>query len=119
MVETLVRFMGSYYSPKEIVDIGVGMAEDLARDDRRLTELQSTAFRHLIALPDLGNLVVDLLTQDSVIGAFGSSESPDIAEPVVFALIAKAKTLGGRAASGRGARLLGRGYPYCREHRWR
>ena len=93
MVETLVRFMGSYYSPKEIVDIGVGMAEDLARDDRRLTELQSTAFRHLIALPDLGNLVVDLLTQDSVIGAFGSSESPDIAEPVVFALIAKAKTL--------------------------
>ena len=93
MVETLVRFMGSYYSPKEIVDIGVGMAEDLARDDQRLTELQSTAFRHLIALPDLGNLVVDLLTQDSVIGAFGSSESPEIAEPVVFALIAKAKTL--------------------------
>ena len=93
MVKALVLFMGSYYSPDEIVDIGIGIAEELVRDDPRLTELQSKAFRHLIALPELGNLVVDLLTQDSVIGAFGSSQSPDIAEPVVFALIAKAKTL--------------------------
>lgn len=93
MVATLVRFMGSYYSPDEIVDIGIGMAEDLARDDPRLTELQSTAFRHLIALPELGRLVVDLLTQDSVINAFGSAQSPEIAEPVVFALIDKAQDL--------------------------
>ena len=93
MVETLVRFMGSYYSPAEIVDIGVGMAEDIALDDPRLTELQSTAFRHLVALPELGSLVVDLLTQDSVIGAFGSAQTPDFIEPIVNALIVKAETL--------------------------
>ena len=92
MVETLVRFMGSYYSPDEIVDIGIGMAEDMARDDPRLMEIQSTAFRHLIALPELGNLVIDLLTQDAVVGAFGSAQTPDFVEPMVYALIAKAKT---------------------------
>ena len=93
MVETLVRFMGSYYSSDEIVDIGIGIAEDMARDDPRQMEIQSTAFRHLLALPELGNLVIDLLTQDAVIGAFGSAQSSEIAEPLVYALIVKAKTL--------------------------
>ena len=39
------------------------------------------------------NLLVDLLTQDAVIGAFGSAQSPDIVEPIVDALIIKAKTM--------------------------
>ena len=95
MVETLVRFMGSYYSPDEMVRIGIGMAEDLARDDPRLMEIQSTAFRHLLALPELDNLIVDLLTQDAVISAFGSAQSPDLVEPMVYALIVKAKTMEG------------------------
>ena len=93
MVEALVRFMGSYYSPDEIVHIGIGMAEGLDRDDPRLMEIQSKAFRHLLALPELDNLLVDLLTQDAVIGAFGSAQSPDIVEPIVDALIIKAKTM--------------------------
>ena len=93
MVDALVRFMGSYYSPDEMVHIGIGMAEGLDRDDPRLMEMQSTAFRHLLALPELDNLLVDLLTQDAVIGAFGSAQSPDIVEPIVNALIVKAKTL--------------------------
>ena len=93
MVEALVRFMGSYYSPDELVHIGIGMAEGLDRDDPRLLDIQSTAFRHLLALPELDNLLVDVLTQDAVIGAFGSAQSPDIAEPIVNALIVKAKTM--------------------------
>ena len=93
MVEALVRFMGSYYSPDEMVHIGIKMAEGLDRDDPQLTQIQSTAFRHLLALPELDNLLVDLLTQDAVIGAFGSAQSPDIVEPIVNALIVKAKTM--------------------------
>ena len=93
VVEALVRFMGSYYSPDEIVHIGIGMAGGLDRDDPRLMEIQSTAFRHLLALPELDSLLVDLLTQDAVIGAFGSAQSPDIVEPIVNALIVKAKTM--------------------------
>ncbi len=93
MVEALVRFMGSYYSPDEIVHIGIGMAEGLDRDDPRLMEIQSKAFRHLLALPELDNLLVDLLTEDAVIGAFGSVQSPDFVEPIVNALIVKAKTM--------------------------
>ena len=93
MVDALVRFMGSYYSPDEMVHIGIGMAEDLDRNDPRLMQIQSTAFRHLLALPELDNLLADLLTQDAVIGAFGSAQSPDIVEPIVNALIVKAKTM--------------------------
>ena len=93
MVEALVRFMGSYYSPDEIVQIGIGMAEGLDRDDPRLMEIQSKAFQHLLALPELANLLVDLLTQDAVIGAFGSAQSPGIVEPIVDALIIKAKNM--------------------------
>ena len=93
IVDALVRFMGSYYSPDEIVHIGIGIAEGLDRDDPRLMAIQSKAFRHLLALPELDNLLVDLLTQDAVIGAFGSAESPDIAEPIVDALIVKAEAM--------------------------
>ena len=93
MVDALVRFMGSYYSPDEMVHIGIGMAEGLDRDDPGLMQIQSTAFRHLLALPELDNLLADLLTQDAVIGAFGSAQSPDIVAPIVNALIVKAKTM--------------------------
>ena len=93
MVEALVRFMGSYYSPDEIVQIGIGMAEGLDQGDPRLMEFQSTAFLQLLALPELGNLLIDLLTQDTVINAFGSSQSPDIVEPIVGALVEKSKNL--------------------------
>ena len=93
MVEALVRFMGSYYSPDEIAHIGIGIAEGLYQDDPRLTEIQSKAFLHLIALPELDNLLVDLLTQDAVIGAFGSVQTPYLAEPMAYALMAKAKTM--------------------------
>ena len=93
MVEALVRFMESYYSPDEIAQIGIGIAEGLDQDDPRLNEIQSKAFLHLIALPELDNLLVELLTQDAVIGAFGSAQTPYLAEPMAYALMAKAKTM--------------------------
>ena len=92
VVDALVHFMASYYTPDELVDIGIGMAEDLNEADPRLKDAQFTAFRQLIALPELGDLLVTLLTQDSVIGAFGSVQEPGFVEPVISALIAKAKT---------------------------
>lgn len=93
MVDALVRFMGSYYSPDEMISIGIRMAEGLDRDDPRLMHIQSKAFRHLLALPELDNLLIDLLTQDAVIDAFGSSQSPEFIEPIVDALIVKAKAM--------------------------
>ena len=93
VVDALVRFMALYYSPDELVHIGIGMAEGLDRDDPRQLDIQSTAFRHLLALPELGDLLVDVLTQDAVIGAFGSTQTPKLAEPMAYALLAKARTM--------------------------
>ena len=93
VVDALVHFMASYYSPDELVDIGIGMAEGLNQDDPRLKGIQTTAFRQLLALPELGDLLVTLLTQDAIVGAFGSVQAPDLVEPVVSALIVKAKTM--------------------------
>ena len=93
VVDALVRFMTLYYSPDELVHIGIGMAEGLDRDDPRQMDIQSTAFLHLLALPELGDLLVDVLTQDAVIGAFGSTQTPKLAEPMAYALLAKARTM--------------------------
>ena len=93
VVDALVRFMAIYYSPDELVNIGIGMAEGLDRNDARLLDIQATAFRQLLALPELDDLVVNLLTQDAVIGAFGSVQEPYIVEAMVYALIVKAKTM--------------------------
>ena len=93
VVDALVRFMAIYYSPDELVQIGIGMAEGIDQDAPRLLNIQATAFRELLALPELDDLLVTLLTQDAVIGAFGSVQTPDIVEPMVHALIVKAKTM--------------------------
>ena len=93
VVDALVRFMAIFYSPDELVQIGIGMAEALDRDDPRLLDIQTTAFRQLLALSELDDLLGNLLTQDAVIGAFGSVRTPDIVEPMVNALITKAKTM--------------------------
>ena len=93
VVDALVRFMALYYSPDELVHIGIGMAEGLDRDDPRQLDIQSTAFLHLVALPELEDLLVDVLTQDAVVGAFGSAQTPKLAEPMAYALLAKARTM--------------------------
>ena len=93
VVDALVRFMASYYSPDELVNIGIGMAKGLDRDDPRLLDIQAIAFRQLVALPELEDLLVNLLTQDAVIAASSSVQAPDIVEPMVNALIVKAETM--------------------------
>ena len=93
VVDALVRFMAIYYSPDELVHIGIGMAEGLDRDDPRLLVSQAAALRQLLALPELGDQLGDLLRQDAIIGAFGSLQTPDLVEPMVYALIAKARTM--------------------------
>ena len=93
VVDALVRFMALYYSPNELAHIGIRMAESLDRDDPRQLDIQSTAFLHLLALPELGDLLVDVLTQDAVIGAFGSAQTPKLVEPMAYALLAKARTM--------------------------
>ena len=93
VVDALVRFMALYYSPNELAHIGIGMAEGLDPDDPRQLDIQSTAFLHLLALPELGDLLVDVLTQDAVIGAFGSAQTPKLVEPMAYALLAKARTM--------------------------
>ena len=93
VVDALVRFMALYYSPDELVRISIGMAEGLDRDDPRLLHIQSAALLNLLGLPELQELLIDVLTHDAVIGAFGSVRTPDIAEPMVYALMEKAKTM--------------------------
>ena len=93
VVDALVRFMALYYSSDELAHISIGIAEDLDRDDPRQLHSQSTAFLYLLALPELDDLFVDVLTQDAVIGAFGSAQTPRLVEPMVYALLAKAKAL--------------------------
>ena len=93
VVDALVRFMAIYYSPDELVQIGMGIAEGLDRDDPLLQEIQYAALCQLLALPELGDLLVNLLTQDAVIGALGSLPPHDLVEPMVYALIAKARAM--------------------------
>ncbi len=93
VVDALVRFMALYYSPNELAYIGIGMAESLDRNDPQQLDIQSTAFLHLLALPGFSDLLVDVLTQDAVIGAFGSAQTPKLVEPMAYALLAKARTM--------------------------
>ena len=75
IVEALIRFMASYYSPADLVNIGVGMVRDSDGADPWLRELQHAAFKILVNLPE-----VDAL---------------DIAVPIADALLAEARTLAG------------------------
>ena len=58
MVETLIRFMASFYSIDDLVNIGVGMVRDRDDSDRRFRELQHWAFMALVELLDVSSLEV-------------------------------------------------------------
>ena len=73
LVETLIRFMASYYSPADLVNIGVGMVRDSDDADPRLRELYHAAFKMLVDLPEVDTL--------------------DVAIPIADALLAEARTL--------------------------
>ena len=92
VVEALIHFMSGYYLPEELIHIGVQLAQDAERGDVRIRETQILAFRILLQLPKLDSLLVDLLTDNSVTGAFGSVQEPDIVEPMANALLIKARS---------------------------
>ena len=73
VVEALIRFMASYYSPSDLVNIGVGMVRDSDGAEPWLRELQHAAFEILVDLPEVDTL--------------------DVAVPIAGALLAEARTL--------------------------
>ena len=76
IVEALIRFMASYYSPADLVHIGVGMVRDSDGADPWLREFQHAAFKILVDLPEVDTL--------------------DVAVPIADALLAEARTLAGK-----------------------
>ena len=76
IVEALIRFMASYYSPADLVNIGVGMVRDSDGADPWLRDLQHAAFKILVNLPEVDTL--------------------DVAVPIADALLAEARTLAGK-----------------------
>ncbi len=53
LIEALILFMESYYSPRELVDIGVGIAHEAGSFDAERRALHRGAFARLIELPAL------------------------------------------------------------------
>ena len=51
LIEALIRFMASYYSPRELVDIGVRMAHEVKDLDPGMRSLHQFAFELLAGLP--------------------------------------------------------------------
>ncbi len=54
LVDSLIRFMESFYSPRELRDIVVGIAREAKDIDEKLRTLHEAAFTRLLALPALG-----------------------------------------------------------------
>ena len=75
MVDALIKFMASYYSAPELVDIGIGMAEDAEAADAHSRRILQQAFENLISLPEMEQEerhLVKLFTHESVARQFDS-----------------------------------------------
>ena len=53
LIEALIRFMASYYSPDELKDIGVRIAREVQGLDPEMQSLHQSAFAQLMELPAL------------------------------------------------------------------
>ena len=85
LIEALIRFMTSYYSPRELVDIGVGIAREARELDTEMRALHRGAFARLIELPALTGYREELLAR--VPGGFmevpdRGGTFPEVTEPV-------------------------------------
>ena len=107
IVEALIRFMASYYSPADLVNIGVGMVRYSDGADPWLRELQHAAFKILVNLPEVDTLDVAvpiaeartlagkgiiqpaLDRYDEVIRNFGGRDEPEMVTAEAVALIRK------------------------------
>lgn len=91
MVEALIQFMASYYSPVELLDIGKRIAAELRTADQRTRDLAQSAFAQLLDLPLLESYREELLIHEDVVSASLSMNTPKIAPEIVRALLKKAK----------------------------
>ena len=94
MVEALIQFMASYYSPDELLELGKRIAAETGVGDQRTRELARAAFAHLLDLPLLKSHLETLLTHEDVVIAFGSMNNPELAQEIAQALMVKAARLG-------------------------
>ena len=93
VVEALIQFMASYYSPSDLLRIGVGIARSVDATDTHLRELQLVAFTHLIRLPEMETFLDRLLNDVDLVSQFGLTEASEVAEPMAKALLEKADAL--------------------------
>ncbi len=94
VVEVLIRFMSSYYSPTQLMDIGARIARDAAAVGEEMRALHAAALKRLIAEPRLAGYRDRLLTETpaaffappvvSDSNGFGEDgqKSPDLLEKV-------------------------------------
>ena len=61
LVESLVRFMASYYSPHELTEIGVRIVREAGGVDGEMPPLQQAALQQLLNVPALGKRRGELL----------------------------------------------------------
>ena len=61
LVDSLIRFMESFYSTHQLRDIGVGIAREVPILDGEMRALHETAFAHLLVLPELVEHRAELL----------------------------------------------------------
>ena len=61
LLEALVRFMASYYSPEELKDAGTRLVADISNADAELVPLYQGVLTKLLALPELGEYRSELL----------------------------------------------------------
>ena len=63
LLEALVRFMASYYSPRELKDVGARLVADISNVSDELAPLYRGALTKLLALPELGEYRTELLAR--------------------------------------------------------
>ncbi len=61
LIEALIRFMASWYSPRELKDIGFRIAQEAQEFDTEMRMLHRSAFAQLMELPDLAGDREELL----------------------------------------------------------
>ena len=61
LIEALIRFMASYYSPRDLKDIGVRIAHEAREFDTEMRSLLRSAFARLMELPALAGNREELL----------------------------------------------------------
>ena len=78
LIEALVKFMESYYSPRELRDIGARIAHEAERLGAEMRELHRTALARLMALPGLAGYREELaaMIPENIAGLSGRNSAP-------------------------------------------